>query len=290
MFASRRVHAPKSPRHSSQASLERGPSSPGRGDTPRLRWGGEKRDKAPRGWHLPGGPRGDARGRIPPPTAAGCSGVPEPGRGVPPGGGGSRPALGLARLVGNLVNQVSGAPAPPIQPPLQPHPCPAKPWGDEETLLYSHPAAQASPELRHGEEGAPRAAGKAPEHPTPPTSSPRATKCQQRASECPHPALASLSPGCQQTSTSGASPPPPACGKDLFPFPAPKAAWQRVPHHSQDERSGSAPTPLGGCPGGGCASGAAAFSCINSSQRLFHVPPPPQLRGEAPRRLLLSRS
>lgn len=75
------------------------------------------------------------------------------------GGGGSQPALALAlalaRSVRRLVNQVSGAPAPPIQPPLQPHPCPAKPLGDEETLLYSQPAAQASPEPREREEGVP---------------------------------------------------------------------------------------------------------------------------------------
>lgn len=171
MFASRRVHAPKTPRHSSRASLERGPSCPDRGDTQRLHRGGDKRDKAPRGWHLPGARRGDARGRIPPPTAPGCSGMPEPGRGVSlsrrVAGGGSRPALGLARLVGNLVNQVSGAPAPPIQPPVQPHPWPAKPLGDEETLIYSHPAAQASPEPRDREEGVPWAASKAPRHPTP---------------------------------------------------------------------------------------------------------------------------
>lgn len=85
------------------------------------------------------------------PTAPGCGGW----QGAPLGrrraGGGSRPALGLAKRVGNLVNQVSGAPAPPIQPPLRAHPCPAKPLGDEETLLYSQPAAQASPEPRDRE-------------------------------------------------------------------------------------------------------------------------------------------
>lgn len=80
-FASRRVHAPKTPRHSSQASMEQGPSCPGRGDT-QGRGKGDKA-RAPRGWHLPGARRGDARGRIPPPTAAGCSWMPEAGRGGP---------------------------------------------------------------------------------------------------------------------------------------------------------------------------------------------------------------
>lgn len=100
----------------------------------------------------------------PQPAAPGCrrlgEGVPS-GAAVPCQEGGRRwqpalaLALALARSVRKLVNQVSGAPAPPIQPPLQPHPCPAKPLGDEETLLYSQPAAQASPEPREREEGVP---------------------------------------------------------------------------------------------------------------------------------------
>lgn len=73
IFASRRVHAPKSPRHSSQASLERGPSCPGWGDTHRVHGEGKKGTKL-RGWHLPCAHRGDARGLIPPPTAPGCRG------------------------------------------------------------------------------------------------------------------------------------------------------------------------------------------------------------------------